>query len=101
MSNQDAHGDGLPRHRPCGGGGGSNSSNKKNNNDCNDGSTALRCCCGRDDCIYLKHNCSVLDSVEKDVLTAAKMGQVSTHIPLSYAMFYIPHAGHALASTPL
>lgn len=36
----------------------------------------LQCCCGNTDCIYLKHNCSVLDSVEKDVHTAAKLGQV-------------------------
>ncbi|KAJ0119008.1 hypothetical protein J7T55_013243 [Diaporthe amygdali] len=35
----------------------------------------LRCCCGNTDCVYLKHNCSVLDSVEKDVHTAAKLGQ--------------------------
>lgn len=37
----------------------------------------LRCCCGRDDCVFLKHNCLVLDNVEKDVYAAAKMGQVS------------------------
>lgn len=36
----------------------------------------LKCCCGRKDCIFLKHNCSVLDSVEKDVHTAARLGQV-------------------------
>jgi hypothetical protein len=38
--------------------------------------SSLRCCCGRLDCIFLKHNCSVLQIVEKDVHTAAKMGQV-------------------------
>lgn len=36
----------------------------------------LQCCCGDSDCVYLKHNCSVLDSVEKDVHIAAKLGQV-------------------------
>lgn len=36
----------------------------------------LQCCCGRPDCSVLKHNCSVLDSVEKDVYTAASMGKV-------------------------
>lgn len=36
----------------------------------------IQCCCGRPDCVFLKHNCSVLESVEKDVHTAAKMGQV-------------------------
>lgn len=35
----------------------------------------LRCCCGRDGCVFLRHNCSVLQSVERDVHTAAKMGQ--------------------------
>lgn len=37
----------------------------------------LQCCCGQADCAYLKHNCSALESVEKDVHTAAKLGQVS------------------------
>lgn len=36
----------------------------------------LQCCCGNKDCVFLKHNCSVLDSVEKDVHTAARLGQV-------------------------
>ncbi|KAK4240095.1 hypothetical protein C8A03DRAFT_13572 [Achaetomium macrosporum] len=35
----------------------------------------LRCCCGREDCVFLRHNCSVLSSVERDVHTAARMGQ--------------------------
>ncbi|KAK0658687.1 hypothetical protein QBC41DRAFT_55327 [Cercophora samala] len=35
----------------------------------------IRCCCGRQDCVYLRHNCSVLLSVERDVHAAAKMGQ--------------------------
>ncbi|KAK0744686.1 hypothetical protein B0T21DRAFT_91372 [Apiosordaria backusii] len=35
----------------------------------------IRCCCGRQDCVYLRHNCSVLSSVERDVHAAAKMGQ--------------------------
>ncbi|KAK4096344.1 hypothetical protein N658DRAFT_511289 [Parathielavia hyrcaniae] len=35
----------------------------------------LRCCCGNEDCVFLKHNCSVLSSVERDVHTAARMGQ--------------------------
>ncbi|KAK4223397.1 hypothetical protein QBC38DRAFT_373221 [Podospora fimiseda] len=37
----------------------------------------LRCCCGKEECVYLRHNCSVLLSVERDVHAAAKMGQVS------------------------
>ncbi|OHF01522.1 hypothetical protein CORC01_03278 [Colletotrichum orchidophilum] len=35
----------------------------------------MRCCCGRHDCAYLKHSCSVLETVEKDVHTAAKLGK--------------------------
>ncbi|ROT36544.1 hypothetical protein SODALDRAFT_335646 [Sodiomyces alkalinus F11] len=35
----------------------------------------LRCCCGHDECVFLSHNQSVLDSVERDVHTAAKLGQ--------------------------
>ncbi|KAK3388499.1 hypothetical protein B0T20DRAFT_425595, partial [Sordaria brevicollis] len=38
-------------------------------------SPAMRCCCGREDCVYLRHNCTLLKSVERDVHTAAKMGQ--------------------------
>lgn len=37
---------------------------------------ALQCCCGNADCDFLRHNCSVLDSVEKDVHTAARLGKV-------------------------
>ncbi|KAL8350030.1 hypothetical protein RB598_005393 [Gaeumannomyces tritici] len=37
---------------------------------------SIQCCCGRADCVFLKHNCAVLESVEKDVHAAAKMGQV-------------------------
>lgn len=40
-------------------------------------STTLHCCCGRADCALLKRNCSVLETVEKDVHTAAQLGQVS------------------------
>ncbi|PSR90295.1 hypothetical protein BD289DRAFT_366366 [Coniella lustricola] len=36
---------------------------------------ALQCCCGNADCGLLKHNYSILDSVEKDVHTAARLGQ--------------------------
>jgi hypothetical protein len=40
----------------------------------------LHCCCGRTDCAYLKHNNSALDDLEKEVKTAAQLGQVC-HIP--------------------
>ncbi|EFX03324.1 hypothetical protein CMQ_3253 [Grosmannia clavigera kw1407] len=35
----------------------------------------LRCCCGQMECLLLRHNCSVLESVENDVRIAAKLGQ--------------------------
>ncbi|KAI5923142.1 hypothetical protein F4810DRAFT_701369 [Camillea tinctor] len=35
----------------------------------------MKCCCGSLECVYLKHNQSVLDNVEKDVVAAARMGQ--------------------------
>ena len=37
---------------------------------------SLKCCCGRTDCVFLKHSSSVLESVERDVHNAARMGQV-------------------------
>ncbi|KAH8178091.1 hypothetical protein LIA77_03173 [Sarocladium implicatum] len=35
----------------------------------------LHCCCGRSDCALLKRNSTVLETVEKDVHTAAQLGQ--------------------------
>jgi len=35
-----------------------------------------KCCCGNDACAYLKHNQSALDGLERDVRTAAQLGQV-------------------------
>jgi hypothetical protein len=35
------------------------------------------CCCGRSSCVYLIHNNAVLSDLEKDVRTAAQLGQVS------------------------
>lgn len=37
----------------------------------------LQCCCGSLDCEYLKHNNVALSDLEKDVETAARLGQVS------------------------
>lgn len=36
----------------------------------------IECCCGRPDCAYLQHNTTALESLEKDVDTAARLGQV-------------------------
>jgi hypothetical protein len=41
------------------------------------GAFSVHCCCGNPECAMLKHNCSVLETVEKDVQTAAQLGQVS------------------------
>jgi len=40
----------------------------------------LRCCCGRTDCAFLKHNCTALDDLEKEVRTAAQLGQVRSFL---------------------
>lgn len=40
------------------------------------GSTTLRCCCGRNDCALLEHNNVALEGLEKDLETAARLGQV-------------------------
>jgi hypothetical protein len=37
-----------------------------------------KCCCGRPDCAFLRHNNVALDGLEKDVQNAAQLGQVST-----------------------
>ncbi|KAA6416110.1 MAG: hypothetical protein FRX48_00829 [Lasallia pustulata] len=38
-------------------------------------SPQLGCCCGRDQCAYLEYNSVALESLEKDVRTAARIGQ--------------------------
>ncbi|GBF67087.1 hypothetical protein TMEN_9810 [Trichophyton mentagrophytes] len=35
----------------------------------------LECCCGRGDCAYLEHNSAALAELERDVETAARLGQ--------------------------
>ncbi|KAK2040701.1 hypothetical protein LZ31DRAFT_35797 [Colletotrichum somersetense] len=40
-----------------------------------DDGSRIQCCCGRTDCAYLRHSRSVLETVEKDVHTAAKLGK--------------------------
>jgi hypothetical protein len=41
---------------------------------------ALRCCCGRDDCAFLQHNNMALEGLEKDLATAARLGQVRSFV---------------------
>ncbi|KAG5978558.1 hypothetical protein E4U55_006065 [Claviceps digitariae] len=38
-------------------------------------SPSLSCCCGSDECVLLRRNYSILQSVEKDAHTAAQLGQ--------------------------
>ncbi|KAF7526849.1 hypothetical protein G7054_g10631 [Neopestalotiopsis clavispora] len=40
-----------------------------------DNNPSLRCCCGSAECVFLRHSNSILDSVEKDVHNAARIGQ--------------------------
>ncbi|KAJ5806897.1 hypothetical protein N7474_010489 [Penicillium riverlandense] len=46
--------------------------------------TALRCCCGRDDCALLEHNNVALEGLEKDLETAARLGQALLYRHESY-----------------
>ena len=39
-----------------------------------------KCCCGRTDCAFLKNNCSALDELEREVRTAAQLGQVRAFV---------------------
>jgi hypothetical protein len=51
---------------------------------CSTTTPELRCCCGRTDCAYLKHNCVALDDLEKEVRTAAQLGQVCIPHPSTF-----------------
>jgi len=39
----------------------------------------LQCCCGRPECIYLENNNTLLGGIERDLETAARLGQVRGH----------------------
>ncbi|KAH8199951.1 hypothetical protein TruAng_005890 [Truncatella angustata] len=49
----------------------------------------LKCCCGSAECVFLRHSNSILDSVEKDVHTAARMGQVRLPFPFHPTTQYV------------
>ena len=49
------------------------------------GSTTLRCCCGRNDCALLEHNNVALEGLEKDLETAARLGQVRILFEYSFS----------------
>ena len=42
-----------------------------------------RCCCGREQCAYLEHNEAAIEGLEKDLQSAAQIGQVSAHFGCS------------------
>lgn len=42
-----------------------------------DAQTAQNCCCGRPSCAYWEHNNAALGGLERDLETAARLGQVS------------------------
>jgi hypothetical protein len=46
------------------------------NYSCGEEEGTLQCCCGRRDCAYLRHNNVALGDLEKDLETAARLGQV-------------------------
>ena len=41
------------------------------------------CCCGREQCAYLEHNNAAIEGLEKDLQSAAQIGQVSAHFGCS------------------
>jgi len=38
--------------------------------------STMQCCCGRSDCAYLENNNAALGGLERDLETAARLGQV-------------------------
>lgn len=45
----------------------------------------MKCCCGLPDCAYLEHNNAALGGLERDLETAARLGQVrARYILLSF-----------------
>ncbi|KAL4784520.1 hypothetical protein BJX76DRAFT_347759 [Aspergillus varians] len=44
----------------------------------------LHCCCGREECAYLQNNHDVLEGLEQDLETAARLGQALLHRHESY-----------------
>jgi len=44
--------------------------------------STMKCCCGRPDCAYLEHNNTALGGLERDLETAARLGQVRASIAI-------------------
>lgn len=52
-------------------------------------STTLRCCCGHNDCALLEHNNVALEGLEKDLATAARLGQVRLFVELVAQIMWV------------
>ena len=68
------------------------------------GTEGPTCCCGHSDCVYLKHNYAALEGLEKDLQSAAQIGQVGEEIRNPCLYFFImafPHAGTLSANMSL
>lgn len=49
---------------------------RANGHQLSDPDPKLLCCCGRPECVYLENNNTVLGGIERDLETAARLGQV-------------------------
>lgn len=58
-----------------------------------------RCCCGRQQCPYLRHNDSAMEGLEKDLRSAAQIGQVSG-LPESLAACLYSPCSHTYGPPP-
>jgi hypothetical protein len=47
----------------------------------------LHCCCGRKECAYLQNNHVALEGLEKDLETAARLGQVRSLVLMHMLIF--------------
>src|SRR5439155_21785495 len=53
----------------------------------------IRCCCGQDDCVFLRHNDAQLHGLERNVQTAAQMGQVYCQLNLPWSTLFAVISG--------
>lgn len=49
----------------------------------------MQCCCGRPGCAYLEHNNAALGGLERDLETAARLGQVRASMDGSPVAYFI------------
>ncbi len=51
--------------------------------------STMQCCCGRPDCAYLEHNNTALGGLERDLETAARLGQVRALLPIEDLVYHV------------